>query len=173
MTTEQAIKQVRDALVVRYRKYDKLFRGERVVLAAAYLADDVKVRERTGKNDGAWVGALLGSTGLDEGYAWCAATVQFCCDVADVPGQGSAGVMNWYRWLKARGEIVAPKRGTVAIKDYKNGSGHMGVVIRVVGPLVFTIEGNTSPGEQGSQRDGQGLYRRTRLRSWWTAFGAL
>ena len=173
MTTKQAADIVRSKLAARYPGYWQFEQGERVVLAAAILADDVKVREKTGANDGAWVGAILGSTGLNEGFAWCAATVEFCCEVAGVKGQGSAGVMNWIRWFRANGKLVSPARGTVAMKDYGGGKGHMGVVVRVVGPLVWTIEGNTSPGESGSQRDGQGLYRRVRARSWWTAFGAL
>lgn len=173
MTTKEASDIIRAKLAARYPGYWKFSASERVVLAAAILADDVKVREKTGKNDGAWVGAILGATGLSEGFAWCAATVDFCCDVAGVRGQGSAGVMNWYRWFQSNGKIVKPSRGTVAMKDYGGGKGHMGIVVANLGLLVVTIEGNTSPGESGSQRDGQGLYRRTRPRSWWAAFGAL
>jgi hypothetical protein len=33
---------------------------------------------------------------------------------------------------------------------------------------VYSIEGNTGPGESGSQRDGDGLYRRVRPRSFWS-----
>ena len=173
MTTKSAIEYVQQSLGWRYHGFFDLPVSERVLLAAAYLADDIKVKEATGANDGAWVKAILGSTGLGEGFAWCAATVEFCCEVAGVKGQGSAGVMNWLRWFKANGKITKAGRGAVAMKDYGGGKGHMGIVVRVFGLWVTTIEGNTSPGESGSQRDGQGLYRRTRLRSWWTAFGAL
>lgn len=153
---------------LRVKGFQALSDGERVLQVMAYLCDVIKIREKGGNNRGDWVEAILRNVGLGGGYAWCAAVVAYSCDVAQVSrpkGSLAAGVHNWKRWATKISQ--APKRGNVCLRDHGKGLGHMGIVVRVIGPLVYSIEGNTGPGEEGSQRDGDGLYRRVRLKGYW------
>ena len=78
MTTSEAIAKTRQVLEERYANYWSLAPNERMLLAAAVLADDFKVREEGENNHGEWIEAILGSVKLEEGYPWCAAFVEFC-----------------------------------------------------------------------------------------------
>jgi hypothetical protein len=162
-------------MVAKYPGYVSLSSAERRLLVMAYLADEVKVREVGGNNRGEWVGAFLESVGLGEGYPWCAAAMTFASQVADAPypkrpSYNPAAVVGWNRWSDDNDTIIsgAPRRGDIAMRRTSATTGHIGVVVRVVGSLVYSIEGNTSPGDDGSQADGGGLYRRVRLRSFWS-----
>ena len=172
MTNAQAIQKVRDILLKRYPKYWNYANGERVLLAASVLANDIKVRE-IGNNSGAWVTAILNGTKLGPGYPWCAAAIEFCCDVAKVQwgptDRNSAAVRNWYNKAKADGRLkTKPERGYLCLWLNSNGTGHIGVVANVLNTgKITSYEGNTSSGEAGSQRDGDGYYRRTRLKTVW------
>lgn len=149
--------------------WSKLPPKEAVLQCMAYLADVVKVREKGGNNRGPEVAELLKSAGLGEGYAWCAAALTFARKLAGmrVP-KGAAAVRNWVGFLPRTNK---PGRGSICYRMNPDGvTGHIGVVVAVVGPVVFSIEGNTSSGEAGSQRDGDGLYRRRRLKGFWTGF---
>jgi hypothetical protein len=175
MTTSDAMTRVRNILLVRYPNYYDLDKNERVLLAAAVLADDIKVREEGENNHGEWIEAILGAVKLKEGYPWCAAMIEFCCDVAGVEQSGlsdraSAAVAQWLSWAKANGKVVdKPKRGDLCVWIRTEGN-HMGIVVTPGASYINSIEGNTSSGATGSQRDGGGCYRRSRLRSAWTHF---
>ncbi len=52
MTTSDAMTRVRNILLVRYPNYYDLDKSERVLLAAAVLADDIKVKEEGENNHG-------------------------------------------------------------------------------------------------------------------------
>ena len=157
MTTQEAIIKVREILLARYANYWQLEGKERVVLAASVLADDIKVRE-TSNNHGEWVEAILGAVNLPGGYPWCAALIEFCCDVAKYEGgpsdRASAAVDSWYQWRRA-------------------GGNHIGIINQAGRAILDSIEGNTTPGVVGNQRDGGGCYRRTRSKTSWTHFIAL
>lgn len=179
MTLQEAISQTREKMVAKYPSWDNLAFAERRLLVMAYLADDIKVRERGGNNRGFWVKILLASVGLDEGYSWCAAALVFASMVAAAPrptrpDYNPAAVIGWRQWAKAReaqglGAFVdSPRRGDIAMKRTTATSGHIAVVVRAWGLWCLTIEGNTSSGNTGSQADGGGLYRRIRLRRWWS-----
>jgi hypothetical protein len=174
------LSQCRTALVAQYPGYNGLPDSERVLLAMAYLCDTLKVREVGGNNRGEWVGALQAAAGIGAGDPWCAAAVTFAAMVAGAPrperpDDNPAAVIGWRRWLSKRDAITtAPKRGSICMHQTTASQGHIGVVVRVVGPLVYSIEGNTSSGSEGSQRDGGGLYRRVRSRSFWSwGFGEI
>ena len=175
MTTSDAMTRVRNILLVRYPNYYDLDKNERVLLAAAVLADDIKVREEGENNHGEWIEAILGAVKLEEGYPWCAAMIEFCCDVAGVEQSGlsdraSAAVAQWLSWAKANGKVVKdPQRGDLCVWIRTDGN-HMGIVVTPGTSYINSIEGNTSSGATGSQRDGGGCYRRSRLRSAWTHF---
>jgi hypothetical protein len=174
MTLQEAIDQTRAKMVAKYPSWESLHPIERRLLVMAYLADEIKVKERGGNNRGFWVGILLESVGLDEGYSWCAAALVFASMVAGAPrpkrpDYNPAAVIGWRQWAKALGKMVdSPKRGDIAMKRTTATSGHIGVVVRAWGIWCLTIEGNTSSGNSGSQADGGGLYRRIRLRRWWS-----
>lgn len=174
--TLDAIKKTRAEMIRKYPGYLDLPNGERVLLCMAYLCDAVKVKELW-TNRGFWVEVFLDSAGVAPGNPWCASALTFACKVAEVetPG-GSALVKSWMLWFRRRDkdETLSPQRGMVAMHDAGNGKGHIGIVVRVVGPFVYSIEGNTGSGPNGSQRDGDGMYRRTRLKRFWSwGFGEL
>lgn len=139
---------------------------ERALQVAAWLCDDVKVREVGGNNRGPWVKRILASVGLTEGFAWCAATVWFCGIKAGLeigPKTGRAAVRNWAAWAEEEGRITnSPERGDLGFWLNADQTGHIFRVVQVVGPWVRTIEGNTGP---DGGRDGDGMYRKTRLKS--------
>lgn len=142
---------------------------EQLVQLFAWLADEVKVREQ-GDNRGEYVDMFLKSADVAPGNPWCAAAVNWCCETLDLwtPPSGKALVKKWINEAIYRGRLWEnPARGRLCAKDYGGGKGHIGVVIRSGLGLVYSIEGNTSPGDEGSQRDGQGLYRRVRRASFW------
>lgn len=145
--------------------------GERVLLLMAWLADNQKVRE-VGVNRGFWVERFLAATGLGPGFPWCAAALAWCCDTLgiDRPRKGAAAVRNWVSWAKETGKFVAideARRGDFPFWLNPNGTGHIGVAVIVSAQAIVSIEGNTSSGAKGSQRDGDGLYRRSRLKRAW------
>lgn len=128
------------------------------------------VRE-TGANRGPGINEMLRRVGLPPGHPWCAAFVSMLCDTSGVlcPSVRSAasqafvvrGAVPAERILNGRDSV---HRGDIII--WRNGNtwtGHIGVATADwAGASGPTIEGNTSAGTAGSQRDGNGVYRRTR-----------
>lgn len=175
MTLDAGIEQTRVRMLEKYPNWRTLPAAERRLLVMAYLADEVRVKEVGGNNRGKWVKVFLASVGLGEGYPWCAASLTFASQVADAPfpqrpEYNPAAVLGWNRWADDNDRIVsgALRRGDIAMRRTSATTGHIGVVVRVVGNFVYSIEGNTSPGNEGSQADGGGLYRRVRLKSFWS-----
>jgi len=156
--------------------FDKLPNGEKVLQAMAYLADFVVVREELGANHGKYVDDFLKSCGLSPGYPWCAASINWCCEMLGVPNpdKSDAAVIGWRNWARTTGRLNSePKRGRLCYYLHANGTGHIGIVKGFDGGLVSSIEGNTSSGNQGSQRDGDGLFRRTRKETVWEGYISL
>lgn len=147
---------------------------ERALQWAAYLCDKVKAREVGGNNHGPMVREFLKSVGLGEGYPWCAAFVTYCLRKAGwlkFPRRPAA-VSGWKEWATSVKALVArPTRGCLCYRMNSDGTGHIGFVVKDM-PFgwVASIEGNTSSGNAGSQRDGDGVFRRIRHRSYWTGF---
>lgn len=150
--------------------------GDKVLFAMSVLANDIKVRESGGNNHGPWVEAILGSTGLDAGYPWCAASCEFSAQVAGVtmgPERGkAAAVANWREWASAHNRLgTIPARGRLCTLIHPDGSGHMGIVAEVrANGSMRTYEGNTSSGQGGSQADGDGLFERLRPAGFFSRF---
>ena len=166
--TFEKITQVQGILLKRYPNYFDLEPGIRVLLAMSVLANDIKVRE-TSNNHGEWVRAILDTTDLTEGNPWCAAAIVFCSFVAklDRP-QRFARVYDWIRWATIRGRLkTQPKRGYLCAYLNPDNTGHVGIVAGSALGFVRSYEGNTSPGNEGSQRDGGGLYPRNRRSKVW------
>ena len=102
--------------------------------------------------------------GLD-GQPWCMSFVQWCFDQAGAPlpcrtGSCSA-LLRWYRANQPERVAQDPMPGDIVIYRF----GHTGIVESASGSDVTAIEGNTSPGQGGSQDNGGGVFRRTRKRS--------
>lgn len=176
MTRQEAFDLVRGTLVKRYPDYFSKPKGERVLLAASVLVNDFKVSEQGGNNRGPWVKLFLNGVKLNEGYAWCAAFIEFCCDIANVDegpdDRPAAAVISWVNWAKPKKRIkTKPTRGDLTYWLNKDGTGHIAIVAGVTtSGSVITYEGNTGPGETGSQRDGDGAYKRTRKPSVWHGY---
>lgn len=107
--------------------------------------------------------------GMDR-VAWCAI---FCWWVFREAGAGNLipksaytpAIADWFRARKQWGSV--PAVGALALFDFPGDNvrriSHIGIVEAVNRDgSIICIEGNTSPGTAGSQRDGGGVYRRTR-----------
>lgn len=132
--------------------------------------------ERGGNNRGPRVERFLRSVGLGPGNPWCAAYVSYVLDAAGVRApldgrrrvirSGLAARFITARSIRAsealRGVKPVPS-GAVLIWRKGNGPyGHAGFVVTWGGASGETVEGNTSSGRAGSQRDGDGVWRRQR-----------
>ena len=113
-----------------------------------------------GSNSGPQVNKYLASVGLGPGYSWCMAFVYWCFREANAASQlvTTGGVLRqWNERPKLRVTVPAP--GDIFIMDYGKGLGHTGIVEKVVGDKIHTIEGNTN--DEGS-REGFEVCRRVR-----------
>ena len=132
--------------------------------------------ERGGNNRGPRVERFLRSVGLGPGNPWCAAYVSYVLDAAGVraplDGQrrpirsGLASRFITVRSIRASEALRGVKRvppGAVVVWRRGNGPfGHAGFAVAWDGATGETVEGNTSSGRAGSQRDGDGVWRRQR-----------
>lgn len=158
---------------------------ERAVQWAAQYADKIQVRE-VGFNEGFWVTKFLGWVGLGGGYAWCAAFISYVLMDAGWTTFRSAAVLKWRDWAIDNHKIGGvPTRGDLAYW-VKGDSRHIEIVIATEGEIcpksvhesgkvpvgmIHTIGGNTSPQHKdGSQEDGDGVYRRLRPTSAFTGY---
>ena len=99
--------------------------------------------------------------GLD-GQPWCMSFVQWCFHQAGTPLPHKTGscsaLLNWYQKNRPECVVKDPQPRDIAIFTF----GHTGIVERALPGSVMCIEGNTSPGQSGSQANGGGVYRRQR-----------
>ena len=146
------------------------------------------VREAANRNDAPEIDRFLAYLGLPKGLAWCAAFSLFnykeAADALHVrqpfPRYGRVAML-WsacqrnplkYRAITADqvrlgsvrlqpGDLPIWASGTIRGGDF---NGHTGLVQAQLSPLRFrSIEGNTTPGPTGNQRDGGGVYDRIRF----------
>lgn len=126
------------------------------------------VREQGGNNKGTDVQAYQAATGLPgTGWAWCAAFVTWCYERAGLvlkDASGFAAVAAMKAWAKRSGYWRAREPGYCApvgsVVVFK--ISHTGIVIVGGENSDQTVEGNTSSGVRGSQRDGDGVFQRSR-----------
>ena len=137
---------------------------------------EVGTRETGGANRGAEVAGYLRSVGIARPAPWCAGFVRWSLDqaVADVRDARGASIRSAVAtaWLGGAGTIRArdverrlarPPRGSVVVWRNGNGwTGHAAVLDWWDRRCGETVEGNTSSGRSGSQRDGDGVWARTR-----------
>lgn len=121
-----------------------------------------------GANTGVDVKKYQAATALPgTGWPWCAAFVTWVYEAAglqlrDAGGFASVSAMqSWAertgRWFPKHKDYFAPA-GSIVIFTFS----HTGIVVQSYAGYDTTIEGNTSSGIRGSQRDGDGVYQRTR-----------
>jgi hypothetical protein len=159
----------------KWSAWASLPRRERFLLSLAYLCDTYSVREDRGNNRGEIIDAMATEAGYSKGLAWCAIALSSCAILAGYEKRelplGYGAVRNWRNWAVERGYITKrPGRGDLAFWVNRDGTGHIEAVVSAGAIWVNTIGGNTSSGEAGSQRDGDGLYRRKRLRATFHGF---
>lgn len=116
-------------------------------------------------NAGPAVEKYLKSVGLRKGYAWCMAFVYWSVKEASIelnvinPLFKTGGVLDMYNKEKDL-RVSEPQPGDIFIMDFGNGSGHAGIVEKVLSKgRLQTIEGNTN--DEGS-REGYEVARRYR-----------
>lgn len=128
-------------------------------LAVAVTQLGVEEKPR-GSNGGPEVSKYLASVGLPTGNSWCMAFVFWCFAQVGLANQlvRTGGVLR--QWNEKPGlRVKSPRPGDIMILDYGKGLGHTGIVERVEGSVIHTIEGNTN--DDGS-REGYEVCRRTR-----------
>jgi lysozyme family protein len=143
--------------------------------ALAVAASQLGVRERPpGSNRGPEVEQYQATVGIEPGQPWYAAFVYWCFEQAARqlgranPVIKTGSVMeHWSRAQQqglpvvraeqARHEPYRVKAGTVFVLGTGRGTGHTGLVERVLGGRLVTIEGNTNG---GGSREGIGVFRR-------------
>jgi hypothetical protein len=145
----------------------------------AVAATQVGIKEKPlGSNAGPEVEDYLKSVGLGKGNPWCAAFVYWCfAKAAAQTGAANPCVKTGHvltSWAnakpsqritsaQAKNDPSLIKPGLVFIMDTgaPGGAGHTGIVEKVIGGTIHTIEGNTN--EAGS-REGTGVFRKTSRR---------
>lgn len=117
-----------------------------------------------GSNAGPAVEKYLKSVGLGKGYSWCMAFVYWCTKESATqlgvlnPLWRTAGVLDMFN-KEVDLRVKVPQPGDIFIMDYGKGMGHTGIVEKVVGTTLHTIEGNTN--DEGS-REGFEVCRKKR-----------
>ncbi|TIC86145.1 CHAP domain-containing protein [Crenobacter intestini] len=137
-------------------------------------ASQVGVREvPKSSNRGPQVEVYLASTGTPAGSWWCCAFTYWCFREAATalgvanPMLNTAHCLTHWNGAKQRGAqrvhtgdaVANPalvKPGMLFILDKGGGNGHTGVVERVAGEFIYTIEGNSNA---SGGADGDGVYR--------------
>lgn len=137
------------------------------------LESQLGLTERTGRNDGPHIDAYLASTGLGPGYPYCYAGIYWsgreAARITGLPNPlpRTASTQKAFDVAMQRSLDVEPppfKPGDVLIwRIPKKYQGHAETVVSGNRYKVVTIGMNTSSGKAGSQRNGGGNYRRTRV----------
>lgn len=147
------------------------------VLQTASAEEAKHVREHPkNSNRGPEVDSYVASTGAPMGSSWCCAFVYWCFDQsAKAMGRANpmvrtAGCLTHWEQAKQKGAKCVPaekavenpalvQSGMVFIMDHGAGMGHTGLVEKVNGGVLTTIEGNT---DASKTREGGGVYRLVR-----------
>lgn len=121
-----------------------------------------------GSNWGKHVQKYLGSVGINFPASWCMAFVYWCYDQAakemGIPNPlvMTGGVLKQWNEIDKKYKSSTPKRGGIFILDFGKGLGHAGIIEKVDGGRIYTIEGNSN--DEGV-RDGFEICRKPGGRS--------
>ncbi len=138
-------------------------------LAQSYVG----IMEETGRNDGKYIEHMLARYGGDKGMNYCSAFIGEVLDSSGVEeprrqGKRTLLARSWVRKESIRARDVLLGRKTVtdgSIVIWEKGEtiwGHCGFVKSWNGASGVTIEANTTSGDSGNQRNGDGIYERRR-----------
>lgn len=147
--------------------------GTTALLSRVLAVADTQVgvmEDPLGSNSGPRVNEYLASVGLGPGSYWCCAFVYWCFQrAAKEAGRGNpmlrtAGCID--HWNRTKGKKIPAaaavqdpgllKPGQIFLLNHGGGLGHTGLIERVEGGFLHTIEGNSDP-EGGS--NGIGVFR--------------
>jgi hypothetical protein len=114
-----------------------------------------------GSNWGTDVQGYLASVGINFPASWCMAFVYWCVKTSGMvnPLIKTGGCMAQWNKIDKKYKKKEPMAGDIFIQDHGKGLGHTGIVEKVQGDKIFTIEGNTN--DTGS-REGYEVCRRVR-----------
>lgn len=124
--------------------------------------------EPKGSNWGKRVQQYLASIGINSPAPWCMAFVYFCFDEASKqlqrtnPLVRTGLVLGAWNKAKINNGRIKPEPGDIFIMDFGGGTGHTGIVEKVEGLWIYTVEGNTN--DEGG-REGYEVCRKRRLLS--------
>jgi hypothetical protein len=126
-----------------------------------------------GSNRGPEVNKYLLCAGCPPGNFWCASFVYWCFNEAakklkrDNPACKTAGCL--YHWNNTSGNKILTKQainnpsllkpGQIFIMDHGKGMGHTGIIEKVEGGFIHTIEGNSNT---TGNRNGIGVFQLSR-----------
>lgn len=99
-------------------------------------------------------------------YPWCMVFVQWCFYQIGLalPHKTAScnDLLSWYKRYSPECIVTKPNPCDIVIYTF----GHTGIVTDVSNyPIISVVEGNTSPGETGSQDNGGGVFLRNRGKS--------
>lgn len=170
---------VKDTLSIDFDSVKNLDYYKRTCVRKIYYSQ-IGIREETGNNDGFHVEKYLASAGLDKGYPWCAAFVNWTLNECDIyPNiKYKAWVPSYFpddKLIMVRGqfELREPVFGDLIgiWFESKGRLAHIGFYDGENSKYYFTVEGNTNePGSDTTlvasilSRDGDGVYRKRRIK---------
>lgn len=132
---------------------------------------EIGVRELTGKNDGKRVETYLASVGHKKGAPWCAAFVSWVFKTSGVQAVKSAWSPDWFPssktiFTKGKNNNKIPEAADVFGLWFNNLNriAHVGFIHewQTSTSFAITVEGNTN---DGGSRDGDGVYKKRRLKN--------
>lgn len=142
--------------------------------ALKIAASQVGTREVKNTNTGLAVNAYLKSVGLPPGYPWCMAFVYWCYQLAAAqlrvknPLIKTGGVLSEWGTIDEKYKVIPSsalndnslvKPGSVFVMDHGSGQGHAGIVEKIYGDMIETIEGNSN---NNGSREGVAVVRHSR-----------
>ncbi|MBC7266844.1 MAG: CHAP domain-containing protein, partial [Coriobacteriia bacterium] len=151
--------------------------GRMILICATQVGE--KERRDGSTKYGEWWAKRVGDRSFRKA-PWCDMFISWCAYQSGCAGSvGLFAKSAWHaRWFKSKHQWGhEPKRGAIAFFNFHGNKSvgsveHVGIVTDVLPHgRIKTIEGNTRSGDAGSQRDGDGVYRRVRSRSVIVGFG--
>lgn len=134
------------------------------------FVSEIGVSEQGGDNKGKRIAEYLATTGLGEGYAWCAAFLSWGFTQHDVENPQSAWSPDWFpseKTIYVRGNSEVDEgdwKPTDVIGLWFQSKGriaHVGTIDTVINNTVLSIEGNTN---DYSEREGDRVMRKRRYK---------
>jgi len=139
----------------------KPYNGESLASSVIEIAQGQvgQQEEPKGTNRGPMIDKYLAAVGLVPGYAWCQAFVYWCYEQAAIahnqanPVVKTAGVLDCWNRTAAQFKITKAEAqqhpdllqpGSQFVLSYGGGAGHTGLILKVEGDILHTIEGNSN-----------------------------